>query len=188
MHERIMNEVMLPTVHGLASEGMHYRGFLYAGLMISPDGDPKVLEFNCRLGDPEAQPILFRLRSDLVDHCQAALQGTLGSQAIEWDPRAAVGVVMASRGYPGDYRKGKTIRGLPAAPDQEFKVFHAGTIVEGEHVVTSGGRVLCAVGLGNDVREARSRVYEGIKGIEWDGGFFRNDIGYRAVVREETSA
>ncbi len=186
IHSRIMDEVMRPTVRGLAAEGMPYTGFLYAGLMIAADGTPAVLEFNCRFGDPETQPILMRMQSDLPDLCLAALDGTLADKSAEWDPRAALGVVLAAGGYPGSYRKGDVISGLETFEDREdVKVFHAGTALDGNgRVVTAGGRVLCAVGLGATVTEAQARAYEVARGISWDGVYYRRDIGYRAVARE----
>jgi phosphoribosylamine--glycine ligase len=183
VHDRIMREVMLPTVQGLAGEGVAYRGFLYAGLMIDAAGQPRVIEFNCRLGDPETQPILCRLKSDFLDLCLACFEGRLAKTPVEWDPRAAVGVVMASRGYPGAYQKGYAITGLGHATGDSVKVFHAGTRMQGEQVVTDGGRVLCAVGLGRSVADARTRVYREIDKIRWDGAFWRTDIGHRALGR-----
>jgi phosphoribosylamine--glycine ligase len=188
LHERIMREIMLPTVRGLAEEGMHYRGFLYAGIMVGPDGQPRVLEFNCRFGDPETQPILFRLRSDLVDLCLAAFDGSLGNVAIEWDPRPAVGVVMAAGGYPGSYEKGKVITGLDAVSGETVKVFHAGTRLEDSQVLTAGGRVLCVVALGDDIRAARDNAYAGVEKINWEGAFFRTDIAYRALARQQAGS
>jgi len=186
IHSRIMDEVMRPTVRGLAKEGMPYIGFLYAGLMIASDGTPTVLEFNCRFGDPETQPILMRMRSDLPQLCLAALDGTLADEAAQWDPRAALGVVLAAGGYPGSYRKGDVISGLEAFEGRDdVKVFHAGTALDEDgRVITAGGRVLCAVGLGTDVTEAQARAYEVVHGIHWDGVYYRKDIGYRAVARE----
>jgi phosphoribosylamine--glycine ligase len=185
VHERVMQEVMLPTVRGLVADGIHYRGFLYAGLMIDDAGQPHVIEFNCRLGDPETQPILFRLRSDLLDLCLQCFDGTLGVKPIEWDPRAAVGVVMASRGYPDTYDKGKPISGLERVAGDDVKIFHAGTRLDGRTVLTDGGRVLCAVALGTSVRAARETAYAAVSKVSWDGAFWRTDIGYRAVQREE---
>jgi phosphoribosylamine--glycine ligase len=185
MHERIMREVMRPTVDGLAAEGLPYTGFLYAGLMIGADGTPKVLEYNCRFGDPETQPILMRLRSDLVALCLAALDGHLDQTPADWDPRAALGVVMAAGGYPDAYEKGHPIDGLDAAaaiPDG--KVFHAGTSLRDGRVVTSGGRVLCATALGATVAEAQARAYAQVDRIHWQDAYFRHDIGHRAVKRE----
>lgn len=185
VHERVMREIMLPTVRGLATDGIYYRGFLYAGLMIDSAGQPRVIEFNCRLGDPETQPILFRLRSDLVDICLSSFAGTLGDEPLDWDPRATIGVVMASRGYPDSYDKGKPISGLSSANGADVKVFHAGTRLDGDRVVTDGGRVLCVVGTGDTVRAARDAAYDGVRKISWDGAFYRTDIGYRAIEREQ---
>jgi len=185
VHDRIMREIMLPTVRGLAADRIPYRGFLYAGLMIDGQGQPRVIEFNCRLGDPETQPILFRLRSDLVETCLQCFDGTLGEQPLEWDPRAAVGVVMASGGYPDAYEKGNPITGLERVTRNDVKVFHAGTRLEGGRVVTDGGRVLCVVGTGDTVRAACDAAYSGVHEISWDGAFYRSDIGHRAVQREE---
>jgi phosphoribosylamine--glycine ligase len=187
IHERAMREVMLPTVQALADEGTPYVGFLYAGLMIAADGTPKVLEFNCRFGDPETQPILARMRSDLTVLCDAALDGRLAQEQVEWDPRAAVGVVLAAHGYPDTVRKGDVIHGLEAAAKLPGKVFHAGTALRDGKVVTSGGRVLCAVGLGQTVAAAQQQAYELTAAICWDGMQYRRDIGYRAVARERAS-
>jgi phosphoribosylamine--glycine ligase len=184
VHDRVMREIMLPTVQGLAADRIHYRGFLYAGLMIDDAGQPRVIEFNCRLGDPETQPILFRLRSDLVDICLSCFDGTLGDRPLQWDPRATVGVVMASRGYPDAYEKGKPIAGLEHLPRPDVKVFHAGTRIEGGRVVTDGGRVLCVVGAGDSVRAARDSAYAVVREISWDGAFYRSDIAHRAIARE----
>ena len=183
IHRRVMDEIMLPTINGLADDGIAYRGFLYAGLMIDATGQPRVLEFNCRFGDPETQPILYRLESDLVELCAACFEGRLASTPIAWDPRAAVGVVMASAGYPGSYEKGKAISGLERADGESIKVFHAGTRLEGDTVVTDGGRVLCIVALGDNVAAARAAAYGGVEKIDWDGAFWRKDIGYRALAR-----
>jgi phosphoribosylamine--glycine ligase len=184
VHERIMREIMLPTVRGLAADGMRYRGFLYAGLMIDARGAPKVIEFNCRLGDPETQPILFRLHSDLVTAVLNCFDGTLGDEPLEWDERAAVGVVIAAGGYPGDYAKGDPISGLERVTSDDVKVFHAGTRLGADgSVLTDGGRVLCAVALGNDVSEARERAYEAVSAISWKGAFARSDIAHRALQR-----
>jgi phosphoribosylamine--glycine ligase len=185
IHERAMNEVMWPTVRALAAEGTPYVGFLYAGLMIAEDGTPRVLEFNCRLGDPETQPILARLRSDLTSLCDAALEGRLSRIDVDWDPRAAVGVVLAAGGYPENVRKGDAIHGLDAAAKLPGKVFHAGTATRGSDVVTSGGRVLCAVGLGTTVRDAQRQAYDLVDAISWTGMQCRRDIGHRAIAREE---
>jgi len=183
-HQRIMREVIEPTLKGLANDGNPYLGFLYAGLMIAADGTPKVLEFNCRLGDPEAQPILMRLQSDLIDLCEAALDGTLEHLEVRWDSRAALGVVMAAGGYPDAYRKGDPIYGLDAAAVLPGKVFHAGTRAEGTQIVTAGGRVLCAVGLGDSVGAARHQAYNLVHAIHWNLVQYRLDIGYRAMTRE----
>ena len=183
VHERIMREIIRPTVEGLAAAGTPYTGFLYAGLMIDAGGAPRVIEFNCRLGDPETQPILLRLRSDLLDVVEAAIDGGLTDARPEWDERAALGVVMAAAGYPGSYDKGHPIAGLDAAVPNT-KVFHAGTAIEGDRVVTSGGRVLCVCGLGEDVSEAQHRALERIETIGWNGAWHRRDIGHRAVARE----
>ncbi len=187
MHSRIMEEVMLPTVRGMAQDGAPFRGFLYAGVMIGDDGVPRVLEFNVRLGDPETQPILMRLRCDLTALCEAALDGTLDRHHAEWDSRACLGVVMTAGGYPGSYEKGKVISGLNEdTPD--IKVFHAGTALKAEQVVTSGGRVLCVCALGESVTEAQARAYERVGTIRWDGVYYRHDIGYRAVARDRQQA
>ena len=187
VHERGMREIMVPTVRGLVADGIHYRGFLYAGLMIDGAGQPRVIEFNCRLGDPETQPILFRMRSDLVDVCLSCFDGTLGLNPLEWDPRATIGVVMASRGYPDAYDKGKPITGLERVTRPDVKVFHAGTRLEGGRVVTDGGRVLCVVGAGDSVRAACNAAYSGVREIAWDGAFYRKDIGHRALEREASA-
>ena len=184
MHERIMREVIGPTLRGLAADGTPYTGFLYAGIMIAPDGTPNVLEFNCRFGDPETQPIMCRLRSDLVTLCEAALEGRLGGATMDFDPRAALGVVLAAGGYPETVRKGDAIAGLEAAAALPGKVFHAGTALEGGKAVTAGGRVLCAVGLGDTVRDAQRAAYALVDRISWDGMLCRRDIGHRAIARE----
>jgi phosphoribosylamine---glycine ligase len=184
LHQRIMREVIEPTLKGLAGDGNPYLGFLYAGLMIAADGTPKVLEFNCRLGDPETQPILMRLQSDLIDLCEAALDGTLERLEVRWDSRAALGVVMAAGGYPDAYRKGDPISGLDAAAVLPGKVFHAGTRAEGTQIVTAGGRVLCAVGLGDSVGAAQHQAYNLVHAIHWNLVQYRLDIGYRAMTRE----
>jgi phosphoribosylamine---glycine ligase len=185
IHGRIMREVMLPTVAALAREGTPYLGFLYAGVMIGHDGTPNVLEFNCRFGDPETQPILSRMRTDLTTLCDAALDGKLAGVEVDWDPRAAVGVVLAAGGYPDAVRKGDEIRGLDAAAKLPGKVFHAGTALDAAgRIVTSGGRVLCAVGLGTSVRLAQQQAYALAAAICWDGLQYRKDIGYRAIARE----
>ena len=187
MHERIMQEVILPTVRGMAAEGNPYTGFLYAGVMIDEEGTPNVLEFNCRFGDPETQPIMMRLRSDLVDLVEAALAADLDKIAADWDPRPALGVVLAAGGYPETYRKGDIIQGLDAPETADTKVFHAGTALQGNQVSTQGGRVLCVVGLGNTVSEAHRTAYERAAHIHWDDVYYRKDIGYRAIAREQSS-
>ncbi len=184
LHARIMREVIEPSIRGLAADGMPYTGFLYAGIMIAPDGTPNVLEFNCRLGDPETQPILMRLKSDLTLLCEAALAGTLGAVSAQWDPQAALGVVMAAAGYPDAVHKGDVIEGLGQAAGLPGKVFHAATTLAGDRVVTNGGRVLCAVGLGVDVRAAQREAYALADTVHWPGAQYRRDIGYRAIARE----
>jgi phosphoribosylamine---glycine ligase len=184
LHARIMREVIEPTLRGLRADGNPYLGFLYAGLMIAADGTPNVLEYNCRFGDPETQPVLMRLQSDLVDLCEAALDGALDRTEARWDPRAAVGVVMAAGGYPDAYRKGDPISGLDAAARLPGKVFHAGTRAEGGQIVTAGGRVLCAVGLGDTVAAARDEAYQLVNAIHWNLVQYRRDIGHRAIARE----
>jgi phosphoribosylamine---glycine ligase len=185
MHDRIMNEVILPTIEGMASEGRTYSGFLYAGIMVANDGTPKVLEFNCRFGDPETQPIMMRLKSDLVSLCLAATKGSLDMCTAEWDERAALGVVTASAGYPASASKGDVINGLDSDFSDNVKVFHAGTANKDDNTVTAGGRVLCVTGLGKSVTQAQQQAYEAIKAINYDGMFYRKDIGYRAVEREK---
>jgi phosphoribosylamine--glycine ligase len=184
LHQRAMEAVILPTVRGMAAEGAPFSGFLYAGLMISADGTPKVLEFNVRFGDPETQPILMRLESDLVELCQAAVNGTLDGCEARWDPRPALGVVMAAGGYPGSYPKGQPIGGLDDVADPGNKVFHAGTKMAGDQVVTAGGRVLCVCATGESVGEAARAAYARCDQISWDGAFIRRDIGHRAIARE----
>lgn len=184
IHERILNEVMRPTIYGLSHDGYQYIGFLYAGLMITNNGALKVLEFNCRLGDPETQPILMRLKSDLPNLCLAALNGNLNQCSVEWDHRAAVGVVMAAKGYPGQYIKGQPIHGLKTATKDHIKVFHAGTKLEQGNIITNGGRVLCVTALGDSVSAAQTEVYKTIQPIQWDQVYYRKDIGYKAISRE----
>ncbi len=184
IERRIMREVIRPTLAGMAADGNPYLGFLYAGLMIMADGTPRVIEYNCRMGDPETQPILMRLRSDLVGLCAATLDGSLAQQAADWDERAALGVVIAAGGYPADYEKGFVISGLDAADTDTQKVFHAGTARNGEDVVTSGGRVLCVVGLGDSVAAAAQQAYASVDKIDWQDRYFRRDIGHRAIARE----
>ncbi|HDG1637169.1 TPA: phosphoribosylamine--glycine ligase [Vibrio cholerae] len=185
VHDRVMREVIYPTVRGMAAEGNTYTGFLYAGLMIDSTGAPKVIEYNCRFGDPETQPIMMRLQSDLVELCQAAIAGKLDQVESKWDPRASIGVVLAAGGYPGDYAKGEVISGLPMQESAGQKVFHAGTETQDDQVVTNGGRVLCATALGNTVLEAQQRAYQLADQIRWNGMFCRRDIGYRAIAREQ---
>ncbi len=187
IHDRIMDQVIMPTVQGMASEGHRYVGFLYAGLMITPQGEPKVIEFNCRFGDPETQPIMLRLQSDLVELVEQALAGKLDTTTAQWDERQAVGVVLAAGGYPGSYEKGKAISLPDEAGDSTAKIFHAGTALQGDQVVTSGGRVLCATALGNSVTEAQQKAYQLTRKIAWDGVFYRKDIAYRAITREQQS-
>jgi phosphoribosylamine--glycine ligase len=189
VHARILREVIEPTVQGMASEGHPYTGFLYAGLMIDAQGAPKVIEYNCRFGDPETQPIMLRLQSDLTELCDAALDGRLNQTEAQWDPRASLGVVLAAGGYPNDYAKGDVISGLDAADaaaaQGDQKVFHAGTANNAQgDVTTSGGRVLCATALGSTVAEAQAKAYALAELIQWKGCFMRRDIGYRAIARE----
>ena len=187
IYKRIMDEVIYPTVNGMSAEGNDYSGFLYAGLMIMADGTPKVIEFNCRFGDPETQPILLRLQSDLVSHCLAALTGDLDKQVAHWDPRPAVGVVLAAGGYPGAYKGGDVITGLrsASADAQDQKVFHAGTAQQEGNVVTSGGRVLCATAMGRSVADAQKKAYALASEIHWNDLYLRNDIAWRAIEREQ---
>jgi phosphoribosylamine---glycine ligase len=187
LHARIMREVIQPTLRGLESDGTPYTGFLYAGLMIAADGTPNVLEFNCRLGDPEAQPVLMRLESDLVEICEAAIDHALDRIEPHWDPRCALGVVMASGGYPESHRTGDRISGLEAAAALPGKVFHAGTRAQGAEVETAGGRVLCAVGLGASVGAAQRQAYDLVRQIHWNLVQYRRDIGYRAITRERAA-
>jgi phosphoribosylamine--glycine ligase len=186
LHERIMREVIEPTIRGLARDGTPYTGFLYAGIMVHPDGTPNVLEYNCRFGDPETQPILMRLQSDLVALCEAALDRRLDQVHADWDTRAALGVVLAAEGYPETVRKGDAIAGLDRAARLPGKVFHAGTRAADGQVFTNGGRVLCAVGLGESVSQAQAQAYALVDQISWQGMQCRRDIGYRAVARENS--
>jgi len=186
IEERIMELVIRPTLQGMRAEGRNYLGFLYAGLMIMPDGTPRVIEFNCRLGDPETQPIMTRLKSDLVAICSATLDGSLARQSADWDSRAALGVVLAAGGYPKSYARGKPISGLDEADSATQKVFHAGTALDEDGVVTSGGRVLCVVGLGDTVADAAQRAYDSVDKIDWEDVYCRRDIGHRAIARERT--
>ncbi|NRP56397.1 MULTISPECIES: phosphoribosylamine--glycine ligase [unclassified Marinobacterium] len=181
--QRIMDEVIYPTVRGMTAEGNRYTGFLYAGLMIAADGTPKVIEYNCRFGDPETQPIMMRLQSSIVELCEAALRGELDKTTAQWDPRPSIGVVMAAGGYPGDYNKGDVIS-LPASLPADSKIFHAGTALNGDDVVTAGGRVLCVTALGDTVTDAQARAYELLKQVSWKDAYYRTDIAYRAIARE----
>ncbi|MEW5823754.1 MAG: phosphoribosylamine--glycine ligase [Pseudomonadota bacterium] len=183
--DRVLREIIEPTVRGMAMEGQVYTGFLYAGLMVAPDGTPRVLEYNCRFGDPETQPIMMRLKSDLVALVEAALAGSLDSATVVWDARPALGVVMAAENYPGEPRLGDAIEGLDGVDADDLKVFHAGTREDAGQVVTSGGRVLCVTALGETVAQAQARAYAGVEAIRWPGAFCRRDIGWRAVAREQ---
>ncbi len=184
LHDRIMEEVIRPTIAGMKMEGRTYTGFLYAGLMISADGHIRVLEFNCRFGDPETQPILMRLQSDLVELCLQALAGKLDQTVAKWDPRPALGIVAAAAGYPDSPKKGDTISGLSGPFTADTKIFHASTSVLNDRIVTAGGRVLCVTALGNSVKLAQQAALEAIRQIHWEGMFYRDDIGYRAINRE----
>ena len=186
IEQRIMDEVIRPTLDGMQADGHPYLGFLYAGLMIMADGTPKVIEYNCRFGDPETQPIMLRMKSDMVELCEAAIDGELAGKTTDWDERCAVGVVLAAGGYPASYNKGDAISGLPQSEVDGEKVFHAGTALKDGQVVTNGGRVLCATALGNSVTEAQQRAYTLTRKIEWKDAFFRTDIAYRAIAREQS--
>ena len=181
IHQRVMDEVINPTLKGMADDGMPYTGFLYAGLMISPAGELKVLEYNCRFGDPETQPIMMRLKSDLVELCEAALTQDLGNISTEWDTRSALGVVLAAGGYPDSYEKGYIISGLPTDDNKDSKVFHAGTQQKDGNTVTAGGRVLCACALGDDIKQAQEKAYQLTRKITWDKVYYRTDIGFKAL-------
>ena len=183
VEQRIMEQVILPTVRGMAEEGNDYTGFLYAGLMIDPEGQPRVIEYNCRFGDPETQPIMVRLQSDLVALCNSALDGSLESDSVAWDSRCAIGVVLAAGGYPGSYDKGLPISGLELSQAADVKVFHAGTRLQDGQVVTNGGRVLCVTALGDDIASAQQACYAAADTIRWDGVTLRRDIGWRAIAR-----
>jgi phosphoribosylamine--glycine ligase len=183
IHRRIMNEVIRPTVRGMAQEGNDFTGFLYAGLMIAPDGTPRVLEYNVRFGDPETQPIMLRMKSDLVELCLAAIEGDLDQVEAEWDERPSLGVVLAAGGYPGSYRKGDVIEGLRGTDSGLCKVFHAGTASRDGQVVTSGGRVLCVCALGQTIADAQVQAYRCVEAITWPKVYYRTDIGYRAINR-----
>jgi phosphoribosylamine--glycine ligase len=184
VHARVMREVVEPTVRGMAADGVPFTGFLYAGLMIDASGAPKVIEFNVRFGDPETQPVMMRLRSDLVDLLEAAIDGSLDGAQAQWDPRPSLGVVMAAEGYPGMPRTGDAINSFDAPDVDDTKVFHAGTRLEGAHAVTAGGRVLCVCALGDTVADAQRKAYAEVAGIGWPGEFHRHDIGWRAIERE----
>jgi phosphoribosylamine--glycine ligase len=183
IHRRVMDEVIMPTLDGMAKDGLPYTGFLYAGLMISIDGSIKVLEYNCRFGDPETQPIMMRLKSDLVALCEAALAGDLDQTDSAWDERPALGVVLAAGGYPDDYQSGAVISGLPSEETEKSKVFHAGTQQIGGNTVTAGGRVLCACALGNTIEEAQAEAYKIANQINWQNVYYRTDIGFKAMQR-----
>ena len=187
IHQRVMDEVIQPTIEGMAAEGNDYTGFLYAGLMIMADGTPKVIEFNCRFGDPETQPILMRLQTDLVALCEAALNHSLLKHEARWDPRPSMGVVLAAGGYPGNYPKGQVISGVPTQDSETEKVFHAGTALQDGQLVTNGGRVLCATALGNTLSEARDRAYALAKNVSWENAYMRSDIGHRALSKAHSN-
>ena len=183
-----MREVVEPTVRGMQADGIPFTGFLYAGLMIDKSGAPKVIEYNVRFGDPETQPVMLRLRSDLLELVEAAIDERLNSVTAQWDTRPSLGVVMAAEHYPNTPRTGDVINSWDAPEVDDVKVFHAGTKVEGEHVVTTGGRVLCVCALGDSVADAQHKAYEGVAGISWHGEFHRHDIGWRAIERENAEA
>lgn len=183
VYQRIMDRVILPTVKGMAAEGNPYTGFLYAGLMISPEGQPSVIEYNCRFGDPETQPIMMRLNSDLCELCLLALEGKLADAEAQWDSRSAIGIVLAAGGYPGSYNKGAPITGLEQTQPDHIKVFHAGTAIQDRQVVTSGGRVLCVTALGDTIAAAKDAGYQAAANISWEGMTLRRDIGWRAIAR-----
>ena len=184
LHDRIMAEVIEPVIKGMTSEGRPYKGFLYAGMMIAEDGTPNVLEFNCRFGDPETQPIMMRLKSDFIELCLAAANGQLAGHFAEWDPRPALGVVLASAGYPESYKKGDIISGLNNRDQPDLKVFHAGTSEKDGDILTAGGRVLCVSVLGDSVKNAQDKAYARVKKINWNGMFYRKDIGHKAIKQE----
>ena len=181
IHDLVMQDVINPTLKGMADDGLPYTGFLYAGLMISKDNSVKVLEYNCRFGDPETQPIMMRMKSDLVELCNAALEGNLDKTTSDWDGRAALGVVIAAGGYPDTYQKGDIISGLSNTDQAGKKIFHAGTQQQGDNIVTSGGRVLCACALGETIQEAQTNAYDLVDTIQWDNMFYRTDIGFKAL-------
>jgi len=182
VHAKVMHEIILPTIAGMAKDGITYTGFLYAGLMVDAHGQARTVEFNCRLGDPETQPIMMRLKSDLFDLLMHATDGTLDKVELEWDRRVALGVVLAAHGYPLEPRKGDVITGLPADSDDAM-VFHAGTALVDSELITSGGRVLCVTALGDSVKLAQARAYDALRGIHFDGVQFRRDIGFHAIKR-----
>lgn len=184
IHQSVMDEVILPTLNGLRNEGIEYIGFLYAGLMITPQGNIKVLEFNCRFGDPETQPIMLRLKTDLVELCLAALDKNLLNMETEWDSRPALGVVLAAGGYPADYTKGEVIHGLPAVDGTDTKVFHAGTLQSDTKIITAGGRVLCVCALGDNIADAQAKAYQVCDQISWENIYYRTDIGFKAILRD----
>lgn len=186
--QKVIEQIIRPTIDGMAKEGNSYTGFLYAGLMISPQGDLKVLEYNCRFGDPETQPIMMRLNSDLSELCLLAINGQLDKADIQWDKRPSIGVVMAAGGYPEDYIKGDVISGLDSIDDERVKVFHAGTVSEQGEIKTAGGRVLCVAALEESVTRAQQLAYQYVKKINWDKAYYRTDIAYRAVEREKSKA
>ncbi|WP_439287834.1 phosphoribosylamine--glycine ligase [Lonepinella sp. BR2904] len=186
IHQRVMEQIIYPTVRGMAAENNVYKGFLYAGLMIDKNGQPKVIEFNCRFGDPETQPIMMRLQSDLVELCLKACQGELDQVKSQWDPKPALGIVLAAEGYPADYRKNDEIHGLPTENKADEKVFLAGVAEKDGKLVTNGGRVLCVTALGHSVFEAQQKALQLAEQVNWTGRFYRRDIGYRAVAREQT--
>ena len=181
LHRKIISDVIQPTVQGFINEGHPYQGFLYAGLMITAQGEPKVLEFNCRFGDPETQPILMRLQSDLSQLCWDAARNQLEPEALDWNPQTALGVVMAAGGYPFDYAKGEAISGLDAISTDHTKVFHAGTCLKNDVIATSGGRVLCVTSLGDNIKSAQENAYQGVKAINWKDVYYRVDIGFKAI-------
>ncbi len=181
LHNKIISDVIHPTTQGFIEEGHPYQGFLYAGLMITAQGEPKVLEFNCRFGDPETQPILMRLQSDLSQLCWDAARNQLEPKTLDWSPQTALGVVMAAGGYPFDYAKGESISGLDAISADHTKVFHAGTCLKNDEIATSGGRVLCVTSLGDDIKSAQKNAYQGVKAINWKDVYYRDDIGFKAI-------
>jgi phosphoribosylamine--glycine ligase len=185
VHARVMREVVDPTVRGMIADGIPFTGFLYAGLMIDAAGAPKVIEFNVRFGDPETQPVMMRLQSDLLELVEAAIDRRLHETEARWDPRPSLGVVMAAQNYPESPRLGDVINSWDVPDVADTKVFHAGTHIEGDHVVTSGGRVLCVCALGDSVADAQRKAYAEVSGISWNGEFHRHDIGWRAIAREE---